>query len=141
VHPIEIEGVKYQTVEHFIQASKAKLFEDTETYEKVRGAKSAKAAKAIGDKVKNFNTETWESKRDGIMEQGLKAKFVQHPELRKELDDTGDKIIGDADARDTYWGIGTGMESAKSKTPSKWRGLNKMGKLLMDLRRGFREQV
>ena len=141
LHPIEIDGTKYQTVTHFVEASKAKQFEDSETYEKIRGAKSAKAAKALGDKVKNYNTEAWESKRDHIMEQGVRAKFVQHPELRKELDNTGDKTIGEADARDTYWGIGTGMESVKSKTPSKWRGLNKMGKLLMDLRRGFRDQA
>ena len=140
-HPIEIDGVKYATVTHFVESSKAKEFGDEESREKIGGAKSAKAAKALGDKVKNYNTETWEAKRDGIMEQGLRAKFVQHPELRKELDDTGDKTIGEADARDTYWGIGTGMESVKSKTPSKWRGLNKMGKLLMDLRRGFREQI
>ena len=140
-HPIEIDGVKYATVTHFVESSKAKEFGDEESREKIGGAKSAKAAKALGDKVKNYNTETWEAKRDGIMEQGLRAKFVQHPELRKELDDTGDKTIGEADARDTYWGLGTGMESVKSKTPSKWRGLNKMGKLLMDLRRGFREQI
>jgi ribA/ribD-fused uncharacterized protein len=92
------------------------------------------------NKIKNFNTETWESKRDSIMEIGVRAKMVQHPELRTELENTGMKTIGEANARDTYWGIGTGIESAKSKTPSKWRGINKMGKLLMELRTSFRDQ-
>jgi predicted NAD-dependent protein-ADP-ribosyltransferase YbiA (DUF1768 family) len=69
----------------------------------------------------------------------VRAKFVQHPELRKELENTGDKVIGFADARDTYWGIGTSMDSEKSKSPSKWRGLNKLGKFLGELRTGFYE--
>jgi ribA/ribD-fused uncharacterized protein len=75
------------------------------------------------------------------METGIKAKFVQHPELRKELLATDDKLIGEADARDMYWGIGTSVESEKSKTPSKWRGHNKLGKILMALRKKFREEM
>jgi ribA/ribD-fused uncharacterized protein len=74
------------------------------------------------------------------MEKALRAKFVQHPELRKQLLETGDKIIGEADPRDMYWGIGTGIESEKSKKPSKWRGLNKLGKMIMSLRKTFQEE-
>ena len=84
--------------------------------------------------------ETWEGLRDSIMEKAVRAKFVQHPELRKQLLETGDKMIGEANARDMYWGIGTGIESEKSKKPSKWRGLNKLGKLLMKLRGVFKEE-
>lgn len=139
-HPIEIEGVKYPTVEHYFQAMKAKEFEDTEVYDKILKAKTPKAAKALGKKVKNFVTEVWDSKRDGIMETALRAKFVQHPELRKELLATEDKVIGEADPRNTYWGIGTSMDLEKSKTPSKWRGQNKLGKMLMTLRSDFKEE-
>jgi len=31
-----------------------------------------------------------------------KAKFVQHPELQKQLLDTGIRPIGEADARDSF---------------------------------------
>lgn len=68
------------------------------------------------------------------MEKGVRAKFTQHPELRKKLLETGDKIIGKADGRNTFWGIGSSMVSDKSKVPSKWRGQNKLGKILMELR-------
>jgi ribA/ribD-fused uncharacterized protein len=74
------------------------------------------------------------------MEKGVRAKFIQHPELRKELLETGDKIIGKADARNTFWGIGTGMSSEKAKSPSKWRGQNKLGKLLMEIRESLKVQ-
>jgi len=139
-HPIEIEGVKYPTVEHYFQAMKAKEFEDQEVFDKIVKSKTPKAAKALGKKVKNFVTEVWDAKRDAIMETGLRAKFVQHPELRKELMATEDKLIGEADPRDTYWGIGTSMDLEKSKTPSKWRGQNKLGKMLMTLRSDFKAE-
>ena len=139
-HPIEIDGESFPTVEHYFQGMKAKTFNDTEMYEKIKKTKTPKAAKAAGKLVKNFITETWESIRDSIMEKGLRAKFVQHPELRKQLLETGNKIIGEADPRDMYWGIGTGIESEKSKKPSKWRGLNKLGKMLMSLRKTFQDE-
>jgi ribA/ribD-fused uncharacterized protein len=139
-HSIEIEGVKYPTVEHYFQAMKAKEFKDAEVYDKILTAKTPKAAKALGKKVKNFVTEVWEAKRDSIMETGVRAKFVQHPELRKELMETEDKLIGEADPRNTYWGIGTSMDLEKSKTPSKWRGQNKLGKMLMTLRSDFKQE-
>ena len=74
------------------------------------------------------------------MEKGLRAKFVQHPELRKQLVGTGSKQIGEANPRDSYWGIGSGVESDKSKCPSKWRGQNRMGKCLMKLREVFNSE-
>jgi len=139
-HPIEIDGETYPTVEHYFQAMKAKAFQDEEMYGKIMKSKTPKAAKAAGKLVKNFVTETWEGIRDSIMQKALRAKFVQHPELRKQLLETGDNMIGEANARDMYWGIGTGIESDKSKTPSKWRGLNKLGKALMNLRTDFKNE-
>lgn len=139
-HPVEIDGQKYNTVEHYFQAMKAKEFGDDEVYKKIISSKTSKAAKAAGKKVKNFVTEVWDAKREAVMEKGVKAKFVQHPELRKELLETKDKIIGKADARNTFWGIGTGMSSEKAKYPAKWRGQNKLGKLLMEVRETLKGQ-
>lgn len=138
-HPVDIDGEKFSTVEHYFQAMKAKEFDDKEMYDKIIKTKTGKAVKALGKKVKNFVKEQWDSKRDEIMAKAVRAKFVQHPELQKELLATDDRPIGEANARDTYWGIGTAVTSEKSKHPSKWRGQNKMGKLLMDLRKEFSE--
>jgi ribA/ribD-fused uncharacterized protein len=138
-HPVKIDDVEYKTVEHYFQAMKAREFEDTEIYNKILKTKTAKAVKAVGHKVANFKEAVWESKRDDIMEKGVRTKFVQHPSLRKQLVETGDKLIGEANPRDMYWGIGTSMTQVKSKSPSKWRGLNKMGKLLMKLRDEFKD--
>jgi ribA/ribD-fused uncharacterized protein len=139
-HRIEIEGTTFLTVEHYFQAEKAKEFKDDEVYEKILIAKTPKAAKALGQTVKNYEKEIWDSKKDEVMKTAVRTKFVQHPELRKQLQETGERQIGEADARDTYWGIGTSASSEKSKHPSKWRGQNRMGKILMDLRKEFAEE-
>jgi ribA/ribD-fused uncharacterized protein len=139
-HRIAVDGSEFPTVEHYFQAMKAKEFKDDEIYEKIIKAKSAKAAKALGKKVKSFEKEIWDAKRDDIMRLGIRTKFVQHPELRKQLQETGERMIGEADARNTYWGIGTSQTSDKSKHPDKWRGQNKIGKIMMDLRKEFTEE-
>ena len=136
-HKITIDDVEYKTVEHYFQAMKAHEFEDTELYQKILKVKTPKAAKAIGQKIANFKPEVWDKKKNEIMEKGVRTKFVQHPTLRKQLLETGDKLIGEANPRDTYWGIGTSMNLEKAKIPSKWRGKNMMGKLLMKLRDEF----
>jgi ribA/ribD-fused uncharacterized protein len=137
---IDIDGSTYPTVVHYYQAMKAKEFKDDEIYEKILKAKTAKAAKALGKKVKNFVKEVWDTRCDDIMKTGVRAKFVQHPELRKKLQETEGKI-GLADAREKYWGIGTSETSEKSKHPEKWGGKNKLGELLMELRSEFKQEM
>jgi ribA/ribD-fused uncharacterized protein len=116
---------------------KAAEFKDEDILKKIIKTKTSKTVKALGNKVKDFNEKVWDEKRDEVMEKGIRAKFVQHPELRKKLVETGDKVIGYADARDVYWSIGTSMGLEKAKSPSKWRGQNKLGKILMALREVF----
>jgi ribA/ribD-fused uncharacterized protein len=137
-HRITIDDVQFKTVEHYLQAMKAREFEDEEMYQKILKTKTPKAAKAIGQKIANFKPEVWDKRKDEVMEKGVRTKFVQHPTLRKQLVETGDRMIGEANPRDTYWGIGTSMNLEKAKIPSKWRGKNMMGKLLMKLREEFR---
>jgi ribA/ribD-fused uncharacterized protein len=99
-YPIQINDVRFQSVEHYFQAQKAKEFGDDEIYKKILDTPSGKAVKALGKKVKNFQKEVWDAKRLELMMRGVKAKFVQHPELQKQLLETGDRQIGEADARD-----------------------------------------
>jgi ribA/ribD-fused uncharacterized protein len=137
LHKITIDGKDYPSVEHYYQAKKAEKFDESEV-EKIMKAKTTKAVKAIGKKIKNFNQEEWDKIKYGIMQEGIKAKFVQHPELRKQLQETGDRKIGYADARNVFWGIGSSEGIEKSKHPEKWRGKNMIGHILMELREEFK---
>ena len=133
-HKIMVNGKEYNTVEHFYQAKKAEKFEDNETLEKIMKAKTPKAVKALGKKVANFKQDEWDKAKYDIMNEGVKAKFVQYPDLRTLLKETGDRKIGFADARNMYWGIGSSESVEKSKHPEKWRGRNMLGHILMEIR-------
>jgi ribA/ribD-fused uncharacterized protein len=136
--PMQIDGITFPTVQHYLQWSKAKQFGDAEAQSKILKTKSPKSVKTYGEKVVGFKEDEWNEKRDTVMTIALKAKFMQHPELKTKLLSTGDKPIGEANARDKYWSIGTGADTSKAKIPSKWPGKNRLGQLLMDLRRDLK---
>jgi ribA/ribD-fused uncharacterized protein len=138
-YPIQISDIRYPSVEHYFQAMKAKEFGDEASYKKMLDTPSGKAVKALGKKVINFQKEIWDDKRLEIMMRGVKAKFVQHPELQKQLLATGEREIGYADARDSFWGIGTSENTEKSADPSKWKGQNRLGKIILALRQELRD--
>lgn len=130
----KLDDVEYKSAEHAFQAIKAKTFGDEEHFKKILKAKSAQSAKSFGKKVEKFDETVWNEKKDDVMRQILRAKFSQNPDIRKKLLDSGDKILAEANPRDTYWGIGTSASTSIAKTPSKWKGQNKLGKMLMELR-------
>jgi ribA/ribD-fused uncharacterized protein len=132
--PFQVDSITFPTVEHYFQWSKAKQFGDGVAADKILKTPSAKAVKALGKKVKDFVKEDWEKTKDGVMRTALKAKFIQHPDLKTKLLETGTRSIGEASARDKYWAIGTSADTAKAKDPSKWPGKNVLGTMLMELR-------
>jgi hypothetical protein len=136
---MQIDSITFTSVEHYFQWSKAKLFGDGATAEKIMKTPSAKAVKALGKKAKDFKEEEWNSKKDEIMRTALKAKLMQHPDIKAKLMETGTRPIGEANARDKYWGIGTGVDTAKAKDSTKWPGKNVLGKMLMELRTELKE--
>lgn len=137
--PMQVDGTTFPTVEHYLQWSKAKQFGDADAQSKILKTKSPKSVKTYGDKVKDVKEDEWAEKRDQIMRIALKAKFMQHPDLKAKLLSTNDRPIGEANARDKYWSIGTGADTSKAKVPSKWPGKNRLGALLMELRSELKE--
>lgn len=120
---IEDENITYPTVEHYFQAQKTLNRE-----EKLKIAKATKPAKAkkIGRQV-NLRKD-WEDIKLQVMEKALRLKF-QNPDLRKKLIATGDKeLIEGNQWGDRYWGVCNGS------------GKNKLGKLLMKIRKELQEE-
>jgi ribA/ribD-fused uncharacterized protein len=137
--PFQVDSVTFPTVEHYFQWSKAKQFGDGTIADKILKTPSAKSVKALGRKVKDFVKEEWDKTKDGVMRTAVKAKFVQHPDLKTKLVETGVRPIGEASARDKYWGIGTSADTSKAGDPTKWPGKNVLGKMLSELRTEFKE--
>lgn len=120
--PIEDENITYPTVEHYFQAQKTLNRE-----EKLKIAKATKPAKAkkMGRQV-NLRKD-WEDIKLQVMEKALRLKF-QDPTLRKKLIATGDEELIEGNPwEDRYWGVCNGS------------GKNKLGKLLMKIRKDLQD--
>lgn len=119
--PIEINGKKYDTVEHFFQASKATNEQD---HEYVRNAPSPGIAKHRGRRI--TKREDWETSKIHVMLDGLLAKFEQNELLSEKLADTDPGQLVEVNYwGDTFWGV-CGNE-----------GQNNLGRLLMFVRSTF----
>ncbi len=81
------------------------------------------AARMGRDRGKPLRSD-WESVKETIMLEALRAKFSQHPALTKLLLGTGDAPIIEHTTNDSYWGDGGGNG----------KGKNRLGELLVQVR-------
>jgi ribA/ribD-fused uncharacterized protein len=128
-----LEEQKFTFVEQYMMWKKALLFKDPETAKKILKSTSAKEQKALGRAVKNFNPDVWNKHKENIVYTALQAKFIQNPDLAKQLVNTSPTLLVEASPHDKIWGIGYSSENALKVGKDKW-GQNLLGKLLTKLR-------
>lgn len=96
-----------------------------------------KRIKDSGREVKNYKEEVWSEKRISYVARGSYEKFSQNKDLKEILMATGDSIMVEASPYDKIWGIGMDQNDPRAKTPSRWLGLNLLGKVLTNLKIKF----
>ena len=126
-HHIYLKDKIWKTSEHYFQAQN---FVGTEFEEKVRLTPTPKEAANFGRNRKFPLRKDWEAVKDDIILDALQAKFSQHKDLKEMLLATDDSLLVEHTHKDFYWGD-SGDES----------GLNKLGKLLMQIREGLKKKV
>lgn len=129
-----IDGIRYNCAEQYMMAEKARLFKDEETRKKILQATDPMKMKKLGREVQNFDAEKWDAVSGDVVVRGNIAKFSQNEELLDFLLFTDDQILVEASPYDTIWGIGMRKEEAERVTPHMWRGKNKLGFALMEVR-------
>ena len=105
---------KFSCVESAFQAHKDPSRADE--FEKLDGY----AAKKLGRRV--TLRSDWENIKDDLMLSLVTAKFLQNYDMYCRLLKISDEIVEENTWNDTYWGVCNG------------RGLNKLGKILMQVR-------
>ncbi len=118
-HPIELDGQTWPTTEHYFQAMK---FSDAALQERIRAASGPGEAARMGRRFPGLRGD-WETAKEGVMIEALRAKFTQHDRCQRMLLATGDAELVEHTRNDFYWadgGDGTGR--------------NRLGVLLMQLR-------
>lgn len=138
---IKINGVKYRTVEHYLQSQKAKAIKDDEGYHMILNAPSGRKAREIAYQRYGDYKLSAENK---VMKQALFAKFVQADgesptaEGIKLIKTGKKKLIAGHRRADLYndhtWGATFTQDGGLAL------GENKLGTLLTELRAWLAEK-
>jgi len=140
--PVTVDGVKYHSSEQLFMVQKAAFFKDYESVTKILKAPDAKAAKALGRKVKNFDAEAWDKQSYEAMYQAVLTKFDEPNNIviREQLLATGDKILVEASPLDKIWGVGLHEDNDLILDDKNWLGENRLGEVLMGVRFTLQER-
>jgi ribA/ribD-fused uncharacterized protein len=69
-----------------------------------------------------------------VVQKANYAKFTQNEYCKKQLMDSGNKIIVEASPTDCIWGVGLKATDPKILDEKNWRGTNWLGEEIMKVR-------
>jgi ribA/ribD-fused uncharacterized protein len=118
--PIDLDGRRWPTTEHFYQAQK---FADPKLQKEIRAMPNPPAAKNYADQHKVEIRPDWDAIKDDVMLRAVRCKFEQHTELRALLLATGGEELIESAPTDYYWGEGR-----------EGTGQNKLGQIMQRVR-------
>jgi hypothetical protein len=125
--PFYLCGYNWMSVEHYYQSAKCL---DLKYQQDIINASSPGIARKLGQGCKL--RDDWEKIKEGIMEEGVFAKFSQNKELKDKLIQTdGYYLIEGNDWGDSFWGYDI----------KKNRGQNRLGFILMEVRSFLKERI
>jgi ribA/ribD-fused uncharacterized protein len=132
--PFLIDEILYPTAEHWMMASKARLFGDEAALAKILETPDPQKAKKWGREVRDFDTTRWQAACVPLVIQGNLAKFSQNESLKQFLLSTANSILVEASPVDHVWGIGLAADHPDAIVPRRWKGENLLGFALMAVR-------
>ncbi|WP_299454687.1 NADAR family protein [uncultured Microscilla sp.] len=135
-HPSDftVDGVAFNCAEQYMMCQKAKLFEDQQIAAQILLTKKPRDQKALGRKVRNFDSAIWNNHCKKIVYEGNYAKFTQNEALKASLLATTGTTLVEASPYDKIWGIGLAADHPDAQDKSKWQGTNWLGEVLTQLR-------
>lgn len=133
----EESPTQFTCTEQFMMYSKAIHFKDLETAKEILETpySNPKIYKDLGRKVKGFSEKEWNRVRNYVVYSGCLAKFEQNPSLKNILLNTKEAILVEASPYDRIWGIGLSVKDKDWLSIDKWKGLNLLGFILMEVRK------
>jgi len=126
-------GLRFFCSEQCFMWYKAITFGDIETSKRILVASDPLQCKHLGREVKPYDEAKWVALREEIMEYAVTLKFQQNADLKVLLKSIPDDFV-EASPFDAIWGIKMDEKTARKVDPSKWRGLNLLGKITTRVR-------
>ena len=134
--PFSDNQLTFKTVEHYYQYKKALYFQDQVSANAILKAKTPDQVKAISHNIKDVDEDLWKPAAEQTMLVAVTKKFEQNPTLRDQLTATTGLLI-EANPKDTFFSCGLSLKDPNIETPSAWKGLNVLGKILCTVRDNF----
>jgi ribA/ribD-fused uncharacterized protein len=117
--PVELDGIRYENAEAAFQARKCADPTDRTAFAGLPAVKARQLGRRIPLR------KDWDEVRLAAMEEVVRAKFAQNPDLAARLLATGSMPLVEGNTHgDTFWGV-------DARTG---KGENHLGKILMQIR-------
>lgn len=131
----------YSCAEQYMMYKKAMLFNDPDTAQKIMDAKYPGDMQKLGRQIANYDQETWNKYKYGIVYTGNILKFTQNKDIQNILLNTFDNILCEASPYDKIWGIGMEASDVRVQNPKQWYSdaQNLLGFALMEVRDKIKE--
>jgi ribA/ribD-fused uncharacterized protein len=97
-------------------------------------------AKKLGRQVQGFDVTKWDNVSLSVMLEACTFKFGQNRVLLDVLMGTEELTIVEASPHDTVWGIGLHETDPNAWDEATWQGENRLGKVLMQVRKNFSQK-
>lgn len=132
--PFRIEGINFVTAEQWMMYCKAILFADKDAAKQIVGTEDPAVQKRLGQTVTGFDQEKWDYWKIDIVYRGNLAKFAQNDGALRQLRNTSQTLLVEANPRDWVWGNGLAIDNPAGHSPAIWRGQNLLGLILTKVR-------
>ena len=134
--PFVIDGQCYHSAEQWIQFSKAMLFGDSSTANKILQADSPHECKRFSYQINGVNNEKWRADGFELCLKGVEAKFKQNKELWSMLKTTEPKTLVEANT-DRLWGTSISLKDTHVLDSRRWYGKGWLSEILHTVRESY----
>ena len=131
----EYAGKKFISAEQYMMYHKMIQFGAFDVAERILNETDQGTIKSLGrTKIDSFDPKLWDKTKYAIVKRGIRAKFMQNPELLQQLLNTGNALLAECSKNDRQWGIGIDITDESRMDTTKWHGQNLLGRILMEIR-------
>jgi ribA/ribD-fused uncharacterized protein len=137
--PFSVDGRAFASAEQYMMWSKAVLFGDAITADRILASRYSHDHQALGRQVSPFDSDRWDMEAPDVVYRGNRGKFFADSQLAAMLLATGDSLLAYA-SEDLRWGIGVMEGDPRSLDPTRWAGRNWLGEALTRVRKDLKSQ-
>ena len=132
--PFYHKGIRFSTVDHFIEYQKAAFYKLHDKRKLVLTTKPPDEMKQVVDCLTHAQLDRWYAVVEKFVRHGIAQKLAQNPNVMATLKATKQAKLVYCNADDGFWGTGVDKHEAAQLDANMWPGKNRLGEVLADIR-------